>query len=71
MASFPFTLVSNSDLRAFRAYRCFDDFEGRPLHGTFLIDKDGLIRWQEIGADPFKDAEFLLQEAKRLIALPR
>ncbi|HJS06905.1 MAG TPA: redoxin domain-containing protein [Pirellulales bacterium] len=70
-ASFPFTLVSNSDLRAFKAYRCFDDFEGRPLHGTFLIDKDGLIRWQEIGADPFKDAEFLLKEAKRLIALSR
>jgi peroxiredoxin len=68
---FPFTLVSNSDLRAFRAYRCFDDFEGRPLHGTFLIDKDGLVRWQEIGADPFKDAEFLLQEAKRLIAISR
>ena len=70
-AGFPFTLVSNSDLRAFKAYRCFDDFEGRPLHGTFLIDKDGLVRWQEIGADPFKEAEFLLKEAKRLIALPR
>ena len=64
-------LVSNSDLRAFKVYRCFDDFEGRPLHGTFLIDKDGLVRWQEIGAEPFKDAKFLLNEAKRLIALPR
>jgi peroxiredoxin len=68
---FPFTLLSNNDLRLFKAYGCFDDFEAQPLHGTFLIDKDGLIRWQETGAEPFKDAAFLLQETKRLIALPR
>jgi peroxiredoxin len=68
---FPFRLLSNSDLRLFKAYGCFDDFEQQPLHGTFLIDKDGLIRWQEASAEPFKDAAFLLQEAKRLLALPR
>jgi peroxiredoxin len=68
---FPFTLVSNADLRVFKIYRSFDDFEGRPLHGTFLIDKDGLVRWQNIGPEPFKDAAFLLTEAKRLLALPR
>jgi peroxiredoxin len=69
--AFPFTLLSNNDLRLFKAYGCFDDFEQQPLHGTFLIDKQGLIRWQESGAEPFKDAAFLLQESKRLIALPR
>lgn len=69
--AFPFTLLSNNDLRLFKAYGCFDDFEQQPLHGTFLVDKDRLIRWQETGAEPFKDAAFLLQEAKRLIALPR
>ena len=68
---FPFRLLSNSDLRLFKAYGCFDDFEQQPLHGTFLIDRDGLIRWQEAGAEPFKDAAFLLQEGKRLLALPR
>jgi peroxiredoxin len=67
----PFTLLSNADLRAFKAYRCYDDFEDRPLHGTFLIDKDGLVRWQDIGPEPFKDAAFLLKEAKRLAALPK
>ncbi|MEX2142606.1 MAG: redoxin domain-containing protein [Pirellulales bacterium] len=69
--AFPFTLLSNGDLRLFKAYGCFDDFEQQPLHGTFLIDKGGLVRWQETGAEPFKDAAFLLQETKRLIALPR
>ena len=69
--AFPFTLLSNHDQRLFRAYGCFDDFEQQPLHGTFLIDEHGLIRWQETGAEPFKDAAFLLHEAKRLLALPR
>jgi peroxiredoxin len=70
-SAFPFRLLSNHDQRLFRAYGCFDDFEQQPLHGTFLIDKHGLIRWQETGAEPFKDAAFLLHEAKRLLALPR
>jgi peroxiredoxin len=68
---FPIKLLSNSDLRAFQAYRAYNDFEQRPLHGTFLIDGHGMIRWQEIGATPVADAAFLLEEAKRVMALPR
>jgi peroxiredoxin len=64
-----FPLISNPDLRAFRAYRAFDDFEKKPLHGTFLIDADGLVRWQDIGYEPFTDVKFLLAEAKRLLGL--
>jgi hypothetical protein len=41
-----------------------------PLHGAFLIDAKGLIRWQDIGYQPFKDVPFLLGEAKRLLQLP-
>jgi len=69
--SFPFTIVSNNDLRLFKAYRCFDDFEQRPLHGTFLVDKDGLLRWKQSGDEPFDDAAFLLHEAERLVELPK
>lgn len=67
-APVPFTLVANESLDTFKAYRCFDDFENVPLHGTFIVDGAGLVRWQDIGADPFMDANFVLQEAKRLIA---
>ena len=38
-----------------------------PLHGTFLIDAEGLVRWHDISYEPFLDAEFLLKEAKRLL----
>lgn len=64
----PFPLLANDSLDTFKAYRCYDDFEKLPLHGTFVIDGAGLVRWQDIGADPFMDANFVLQEAKRLLA---
>lgn len=63
----PIPLVANGDLSVFKEYRCFDDFENMPLHGTFLIDGDGLVRWQDISYDPFTDAKFLLGEAQRLL----
>ena len=62
----PLTLLSDSTLETFKAYRCHDDFEQQPLHGTFLIDGNGLVRWQDISYEPFKDPKFILGEAKRL-----
>jgi peroxiredoxin len=67
---FPFPLVSDARLEVFKAYRAFDDFENQPLHGTFLIDGQGLIRWHDISFEPFADPDFLLAEAKRLLRLP-
>jgi peroxiredoxin len=63
-------LVSDPALEVFKAYRAFDDFEQKPLHGTFLIDADGLVRWQDISFEPFKETRFLLAEARRLLSLP-
>ncbi len=41
-----------------------------PLHGTFLIDGNGRVRWQDVSYEPFTDVHFLLAESKRLLALP-
>ncbi|MEZ6063473.1 MAG: redoxin domain-containing protein [Planctomycetaceae bacterium] len=68
---FKFPLVADPDLTVFKKYRCFDDFEQKTLHGTFVIDAAGLIRWQDISYEPFMDPEFVLKEAKRQIATPR
>ncbi len=65
--SFPFPLAADENLNVFKAYRAFDDFENLPLHGTFLIDGAGLVRWQDISYEPFMEAEFLLEEAQRLL----
>jgi peroxiredoxin len=69
-ATFPFPLFSDEKLDAFRAFRAYDDFEGQPLHGVFVVDGRGLVRWQHISFEPFMKPEFLLEEAKRLLALP-
>ena len=65
---FPVRLLANASLDVFKAYRVFDDFENQPLHGAVLVDGNGLVRWQDIGYEPFTDAEFLLQESKRLLS---
>lgn len=47
----------------------YDDFEDMPLHGTFLVDGDGRMRWQDVSYEPFMDWEFLLEESQRLLGL--
>ena len=64
----PFPLVADPKLATFRAYRAYDDFEKVPLHGTFLVDAAGDVRWQDVSHEPFTEIDFLLKEAKRLLA---
>ena len=64
----PIPLVANTELDVFKAYRVHDDFEDLPLHGTFVIDPEGFVRWQDISYEPFMDPNFVLEEAKRLLA---
>ncbi len=63
----PFPILSNHSLDIFRLYRAFDDFEGVPMHGTFLVGPDGAVRWQDISYEPFEDVAFLLEESRRLL----
>lgn len=67
----PMDLVADPNLKVFKKFRAFDDFEDQPLHGTFLIDSHGKIRWQDISYEPFMDHEFVMKEAKRLLAQER
>ena len=65
----PFPLYSDPSGAAFGDYRSWDDFENLPLHGTFLIDGAGKLRWMDVGPEPFQEAGFLLEEAKRLLEM--
>ena len=65
---FPFPLVADPEMTVFRQYRCFDDFEKAALHGTFVIDAHGKVRWQDISYEPFMDTDFLIKEGRRLIS---
>ncbi len=68
---FPFPLLADPTLRVFKEWRCFDDFEDIPLHGTFLVDGAGNVRWQDISFEPFTEVEWLVSESRRLLALPK
>ncbi|MEM1443252.1 MAG: peroxiredoxin family protein [Verrucomicrobiota bacterium] len=67
-AAFPFPLLADPSLDQFRAFRAYDDFEEMALHGTFLLDETGHIRWQEISHEPFMHPDWLLEECRRLLS---
>jgi peroxiredoxin len=62
-----FPLAADPELAVFKAYRAYDDFENMPLHATYLIDEQGLVRWHDVSYEPFLDVKFLLEESKRLL----
>jgi peroxiredoxin len=69
-------LHTDPQFQAFKALRCFDDFENQPLHGLFLINpgsdgKPGKVLWQDIGFEPFMDVDFVLKESQRLLQLSK
>jgi peroxiredoxin len=64
--AFPMPLLPDPRLEAFKRYRAFDEFENQPLHGTFLIDARGDVRYQRISAEPFLDVDFIKTEAARI-----
>ncbi len=50
-----------------RAYGVFDERRGCALRGTFVVDRDGVVRWQVVNAIP--DARDLDDVRKALAAL--
>lgn len=66
---FSFPIFSDPKARQFQSWGCYDDFEKMPLHGLYLVDGEGKIRWQDISYQAFGDVDFLLAESKRLLAL--
>lgn len=65
--SFPIPIVSDSKLNVFRDWKVYDEFDNRALHGTFLVDAEGQIVWEEKGNTPYMHPDFLLEESKRLL----
>lgn len=67
--AFSFPILADPEKKAFRAFRAHDDFEQMALHGAFLIDRQGRVRWQDISYQPFMNASWLREEAGRLFRL--
>lgn len=65
LAGLELRLLSDAEHRNARAFHAWDDFEDQALHATLLVDREGRIRWQHVGAQPFADPGFLLDEMER------
>ena len=63
---FPFPLIADKPLAIFRAYDAYDPFDRAPLHGTFFVSKSGLVKWADVGHEPFMQPRWLLEECQRL-----
>lgn len=64
----PFPILCDPKAEVFKRYRCWDDFAKTALHGSFLLDAEGRVRWRDRSFEPFRDIDFLLRETKRLFA---
>jgi len=62
----PFTLLSDPNRIAFNSYGCRETGNQEPLHGTFVIDPAGVIRWRQTGDEPYMDVEGVLEEAEQI-----
>jgi FtsP/CotA-like multicopper oxidase with cupredoxin domain/peroxiredoxin len=49
----------------FRKYGLYKT-ANQPGHGTFLVDKTGIVRWRHVGNEPFMDHARLLAELDRV-----
>jgi peroxiredoxin len=67
---FPFLMLADDQEKVFQSFRTYDTFEHIPLHGTFLIDGQGFVRWHDVSFEPFMDVGFVLGESKRLLSRP-
>jgi FtsP/CotA-like multicopper oxidase with cupredoxin domain/peroxiredoxin len=62
-----FPLLADPTLEVFKRYGCLDNV---PLHGLFLIDATGSVRWQKVGDQPETDMVRLLEVVRRMLPSP-
>ncbi len=64
--SIPFPLLSDPDRKVARGFGAHDTFEDLALHGLYLLDWQGGIRWSRVSAQPFMNIGFVTSEVERL-----
>ncbi len=63
---FPFPILPDPENRAFRMWQAYDFIAQKAVHGTFLADSSGKLRWLTTGKEPFMYPEVVLSMARNL-----
>lgn len=68
--AFGFPVLSDPGNQVAQAYRVFTPAQGGKqedlLHGTFVIDRDGVVQWVNVGDAPFSGNQTLLYQLAKL-----
>jgi peroxiredoxin/tetratricopeptide (TPR) repeat protein len=67
----PFNMLSDRQQFAFKSWGCYDNYLDKPVHGAFLVDRQGNILWSNISHQSCVRPEYLLLESQRLLALQK
>jgi peroxiredoxin len=59
----PFLFLADPNQDVFKRYGCF---RSEPMHGIFLIDVGGRVRWQNIAESPFMDIDQIISRSRKL-----
>lgn len=63
---FPFAILADPAQQAFQAWGVIDQFYGDPIHGVFILDAAGRLRWRHLGVEPYMDVDEVLSAAAEL-----
>lgn len=68
--AFKFPVLSDKDSKIAEAFGVYEPAtapeQGRLLHGTFLVDRGGRVRWCQFGDEPFTNNRALLIELSKM-----
>jgi peroxiredoxin len=67
---FAFSVLADPDRRAFAPWGVMDEFSESAIHGVFILDGSGSLRWRHLGVEPFMMVADVLAAVEELGALP-
>jgi FtsP/CotA-like multicopper oxidase with cupredoxin domain/peroxiredoxin len=63
-----FTVLPDPTKSIFRRFGCVDNEQ--PMHGVFIVDRSGIVRWQNVDNYPFGDIEYLVSKVSQILNGP-
>lgn len=67
---FAFPVLADADRRAFAPWGVMDQFYGDAIHGVFVLDGGGRLRWRHLGIEPYMMVADVLAAVEELGAAP-
>lgn len=67
---FAFPVLADADRRAFAPWGVMDEFLGDAIHGVFVVDAGGRLRWRHLGVEPYMMVSDVLAAVEEIGAQP-